>query len=61
MDTTTIFKIMGRLWKGWFDRCTRYFVDVPVNPLWHAIGTVVEWFSAPDVKRDLTSGPGETS
>ena len=47
--------------KGWFDRRTKYFVDVPVNPLWHAIGTVVEWFSARDVKRDRELGPGETS
>jgi multimeric flavodoxin WrbA len=47
--------------KGWFDRGTKYFVDVPVNPLWHAMGSVVEWFSARDIKRDLERGPGETS
>jgi len=47
--------------KGWFDRRTKYFVDVPVNPLWHLLGAVVEWFSARDVKRDLEHGPGEAS
>ena len=50
-----------RYWKerGWFERGTKYFVDVPVNPLWHLLGAVVEWFSARDVKRDLEPGPAE--
>ncbi|MFA5267209.1 MAG: NAD(P)H-dependent oxidoreductase [Methanoregula sp.] len=47
--------------KGWFDRDTGYFTDVPVNPLYHAIGTVVEWFSARQVQKDLQQGPGEES
>lgn len=52
-----------RYWKerGWFDPGTGYFVDVPVNPLYRAIGRIVEWVSARGVRRDLVSGPGETA
>jgi len=46
--------------KGWFDRGTRYFVDVPINPLYHAIGILVEWFSKREIKKDLEPGPGKT-
>jgi len=47
--------------KGWFDRRVKYFVNVPVNPLYHAIGHVVEWMSARQVRNDLQQEPGETS
>lgn len=49
-------------WKerGWLDRGTRYFVDVPVNPLYHAAGVVIEWISARQVRKDLQQDPGET-
>ncbi len=52
-----------RYWKekGWLDRRVKYFVDVPVNLLYHAIGMVVEWISARQVRNDLQQGPGETS
>jgi multimeric flavodoxin WrbA len=52
-----------RYWKekGWLDRGTKYFVDVPVNPLYNIIGVIVEWFSARGVKKDLALGPGETA
>lgn len=50
-----------RYWmeKGWLDRRMRYFVDVPVNPLYHAIGTVVEWLSARETRKDLELTHGE--
>lgn len=47
--------------KGWFDRRTKYFVDVPVNPVYDLIGKAVEWYSERGVQKDLASGPGETS
>ncbi|MCK9581766.1 MAG: flavodoxin family protein [Methanoregula sp.] len=52
-----------RYWKakGWLDGRVKYFVDVPVNPLYHAIGMVVEWFSKREVQKDLELGPGEMS
>ena len=39
--------------KGWFERGRRYFVDVPVNPVYHALGTVAEWYMRRRVRRDL--------
>jgi NAD(P)H-dependent FMN reductase len=50
-------------WKGngWLDRTARYFVDVPVNPLYHAIGTVVEWITARQIRKDMQQEPGGTS
>lgn len=52
-----------RYWKerGWLDPGTTYFVDVPVNPLYRAIGRIAGWFSARGVRRDLAPGPGETA
>lgn len=52
-----------RYWKekGWLDPGTKYFVDVPVNPLFTAVGRVVEWFSARGIQKDLALGPGETA
>jgi multimeric flavodoxin WrbA len=50
-----------RYWKekGWLDRRVKYFVDVPVNPLYHAIGMLVEWISARQVRNDLLVDPKE--
>ncbi len=33
-------------WKehGWLDKGRRYFVDVPVNPAYHALGRIAGWF-----------------
>lgn len=49
-----------RYWKekGWLDRGTKYFVDVPVNPVYHAIGKAVGWISARQIKKDLVDNPG---
>lgn len=47
--------------KGWLDRKTKYFVDVPVNPVYDLIGKAVEWYSGRGVTKDLASGPGETT
>jgi len=43
-----------RYWngKGWFDRGARYFTDVPVNPVYHAIGVAVEKISARRMEKD---------
>jgi multimeric flavodoxin WrbA len=47
-----------RYWKekGWFDRDVKYFTGDPVNPLYHAIGVVVEWIAARQVRKDLDAG-----
>lgn len=52
-----------RYWRerGWFERGTKYFVDVPVNPLYTAIGAFVEWHSARETQKDLVPGPGENA
>jgi len=40
-----IFPVDYAYWKehGWLEKKTKYFVDVPVNPLYHLAGTVMEW------------------
>jgi len=38
--------------QGWLQEGRRYFVDVPVNPLYHAIGTVVEWYLRRRFRKD---------
>lgn len=38
---------------GWLDRKRRYYVDVPVNPLYHLIGTIMEWRMRRQIRRDL--------
>jgi len=50
-----------RYWsgKGWFDRGARYFTDVPVNPVYHAIGVAVEKISAWRMEKDLAACPAE--
>ena len=47
--------------RGWFERGTKYFVDVPINPLYTAIGAFVEWHSARETQKDLVPGPGENA
>ena len=39
--------------QGWLEKKRRYYVDVPVNPLYHAIGVLVEWFMRRRIRRDL--------
>ncbi len=43
-------------WKdmGWLAPGRRYFVDVPVNPVYDAIGRVVEWRARRQIRRSLT-------
>lgn len=43
--------------KGWLDRKTRYFVDVPVNPVYRALGRVVEWLSTRQMRKDMPQEP----
>ena len=45
-----------RYWKekGWLDRKTKYFTKVQVNPIYHAIGVVAEFFAARQVRKELT-------
>lgn len=38
--------------RGWLEKGRRYYVDVPVNPVYHALGTAVEWCQR-RVRRDL--------
>jgi len=38
--------------QGWLQKGRRYFVEVPVNPLYHAIGTVVEWYLRRRFRKD---------
>jgi multimeric flavodoxin WrbA len=39
--------------QGWLEKGKRYYVDVPVNPLYHAIGNIVEWFLQRRIRKDL--------
>jgi multimeric flavodoxin WrbA len=52
-----------RYWKekGWLDHGVNYFMPVPVNPVYHAIGTVIEWFAARQVRKELLADPEEAS
>ncbi len=38
---------------GWLEPGKRYFVDVPVNPVYDAIGRVVEWQTRRQIRRSL--------
>ncbi|MCA1915123.1 flavodoxin family protein [Methanospirillum hungatei] len=44
--------------KGWLDKKVKYFVPLPVNPLYHAIGVLVEWIATKKVKKDLITSSG---
>ena len=39
--------------RGWLEKGRRYYVDVPVNPVYHVLGTVVEWYQRRWIRRDL--------
>ena len=56
----SVFPADHRFWteKGWFGRDARYFVDVPVNPLYHAIGKAVGWLSTRQMRKDLVAEGG---
>jgi len=41
--------------KGWLSPAARYFVDVPVNPIYQLIGRFVEWILRRRVRKDLVS------
>jgi len=42
-----------RYWKerGWLDKETKYFVDVPVNPIYSLLGSGMEWFLRRQVRK----------
>ncbi len=44
-----------RYWteKGWLEKGRRFYVDVPVNPIYHAIGLVAEWYMRRQIRRDI--------
>lgn len=44
-----------RYWKenGWLDRGTKYFVDVPVNPVYNILGYGMEWFMRRRIRRQI--------
>ena len=44
--------------KGWLDRKTKYFTSAPVNPLYHAIGVVMERIAARQVRKNLPQETG---
>jgi multimeric flavodoxin WrbA len=39
--------------RGWLQEGRRYYVDVPVNPIYHALGTLAEWYQRRQIRRDL--------
>ena len=39
--------------QGWLEPGCRYFVDVPVNPISHAAGTLLEWYQRRQIRKDL--------
>lgn len=43
--------------KGWLERSARYFVDVPVNPLYHALGSLVECYMGGQVRKEIAGIP----
>jgi multimeric flavodoxin WrbA len=40
---------------GWLEEGKRYYVDVPVNPLYHAIGVVAEWYMRRRIQSELAA------
>jgi hypothetical protein len=50
-----------RYWEehGWFARGVRYFIDIPVNPVYHRAGLIVEWMVKRQIRRDQIEIPGE--
>jgi len=37
---------------GWLDRGRKYFVDAPVNPVYHALGRIAGWFIRRQVRKN---------
>jgi multimeric flavodoxin WrbA len=40
--------------QGWLKKDARYFVDVPVNPLYHLVGGIMEWYLRRQTRKDLS-------
>lgn len=38
--------------KGWMEKDTRYFMDVPVNPIYHAAAMLLEWYQRRQIRKD---------
>lgn len=38
--------------KGWLEKGRKYYVDVPVNPVYHLIARIAGWFVLRQVRRD---------
>jgi multimeric flavodoxin WrbA len=38
--------------KGWLEKGRKYYVDVPVNPVYHLIGRIAGWFVLRQVRRE---------
>ena len=47
-----------KYWKdqGWLEQGTRYYVDVPVNPVYTMIGLVVEHIARRQIRKDVNAG-----
>jgi len=41
--------------QGWLEKGRRYYVDVPVNPLYHFLGQIVEWYLRRQIRKDMLS------
>lgn len=38
--------------KGWMEKDARYFVDIPVNPVYHAVGVMLEKYQRRQMRKD---------
>jgi multimeric flavodoxin WrbA len=39
--------------QGWLEKDRRYFVDVPINPFYHLLGKIAEWYLRRQARKDL--------
>lgn len=48
-------------WKdmGWFEKGVKYFINIPVNPVYHGIGLFVEWITKRKVRTEFLISPEE--
>ena len=44
--------------KGWLEKGRRFYVDIPVNPIYHLIGLMAEWYMRRQIRRDLRAISG---
>jgi multimeric flavodoxin WrbA len=53
-DTEELSPADSTYWtdQGWLQKGRRYYVDVPVNPVYHSMGTLVEWFLRRRFRKD---------